>query len=102
VVGAYVSLDLYLVRPDREKVSPQYLAAFLELPATQAVFAGGNLVPVSPMQSQLLIAVLALSFEDERKLFQRLTDLRSFFGRETVARAIRAAEAQCNSQRSPE
>jgi hypothetical protein len=117
LVGAFVSLDLYLVRPDREKVSPQYLAAFLDLPATQAAFAGGKqgsalarlpkdalektLVSVPPMQSQLLIAGLALSFEDERRLFQRLSDLRSFFGRETVARAIRAAEAQSNSQRSP-
>jgi len=118
VIGAFVSLDLYLVRPDRAKVSPQYLAAFLELPATQAVFAGGKQgsalarlpkdalektpVPVPPMQSQLLIAGLALSFEEERKLLQRLSDLKSFFGRETVARAIRAAEAQPNSHRSPE
>jgi hypothetical protein len=54
------------------------------------------------MQSQLLIAGLALSFEEERKLLQRLSDLKSFFGRETVARAIRAAEAQPNSHRSPE
>src|SRR4029077_14370441 len=35
VFGAYVSLDLYLVRPDRTKVDPQYLIAFLTLPATQ-------------------------------------------------------------------
>jgi hypothetical protein len=118
VIGAFVSLDLYLVRPDRAKVNPQYLAAFLELPATQAVFAGGKQgsalarlpkdalektpVPVPPMQSQLLVAGLALSFEEERKLLQRLSDLKSFFGRETVARAIRAAEAQPNSHRSPE
>jgi hypothetical protein len=118
VVGAFVSLDLYLVRPDRAKVSPQYLAAFLELPATQAGFAGGKqgsalarlpkdalektLVPVPSMQSQLLIAGLALCFEEERKLRQRLSDLKSFLGRETIARAIRAAEAQPNSLRSPE
>ena len=118
VIGAFVSLDLYLVRPDRAKVSPRYLAAFLELPATQAVFAGGKQgsalarlpkdalektpIPVPPMQSQLLIAGLARSFEEERKLLQRLSGLKSFFGRETVAHAIRAAEAQPNSQRSPE
>ena len=36
VFGAFVSLDLYLVRPDSAKVDPQYLFAFLTLPATQA------------------------------------------------------------------
>ena len=118
VIGAFISLDLYLVRPDRSKVSPQYLATFLELPDTQAVFAAGKQgsalarlpkdalertpVPVPPMQSQLLIAGLARSFEEERKLLQRLSDLKFFFGRETVARAIRAAGAQPNSHRSPE
>ena len=59
------------------------------------------LVPVPPMQSQLLIAGLAASFEEERKLLQKLTDLRSFFGRETIGRVISAAEAQPNSKRSP-
>src|SRR5258708_7609389 len=29
VFGAFISLDLYLVRPDRAIVNPQYLAAFL-------------------------------------------------------------------------
>jgi len=117
VFGAFISLDLYLVRPDRAKVNPQYLVAFLELPATQALFAGGRQgsslarlpkdalektrVPVPPMQSQILIAELALSFEDETKLLKKLTDLRSFFGRETVARAIRAADTRPNSIRNP-
>ncbi len=28
LLGAFVSLDLYLVRPDRSRVEPEYLAAF--------------------------------------------------------------------------
>jgi hypothetical protein len=53
------------------------------------------------MQTQLLIAGLALSFAEEGKLLQKLTELRSCFGRETVARALRAADARPNSIRSP-
>jgi Type I restriction modification DNA specificity domain len=117
VFGAFVSLDLYLVRPDRAKVNPQYLAAFLDLPATQAFFAGGKQgsglarlpkdalektrVPVPPMQSQILIAGLALSFEDETRLLKELTDLRSSLGRETIARAIGTADTRPKSIRSP-
>lgn len=114
--GAFVSLDLYLVRPNREMVDSQYLAAFLELPATQALFAGGKQgsglarlpknalektqVPVPPMQSQRLIAGLALSFAEESDLLKKLTELRSLFGRKAVERAIRAADTQSNPIRS--
>jgi restriction endonuclease S subunit len=113
LVGAFVSLDLYLVRPNRAEVDSRYLAAFLELPATQALFAGGkqgsNLarlpkdalektrIPLPPMRSQRLIAELALSFAEERKLLKRLAERRSLFGREAVARAISAADAQSSS-----
>ena len=41
-LGAFISLDLYLVRPDRSKVDPGYLAAFLDLPATQAAFSANK------------------------------------------------------------
>lgn len=114
--GAFVSLDLYLVRPDRAKVSPQYLAAFLELPATQSAFASGKQgsglarlpkdalehiqVPVPSMQTQLLIAGLAIAFGDESKLLQKLTELRSSLGRETLSRAIYAAEKRADPNRS--
>ena len=118
IFGAFVSLDLYLVRPDKAKVDPQYLAAFLGLPATQAVFGGGKQgsglarlpkdalervrVLVPSMQSQILIAALARSFEDETRLRKKLTDLRSFLGRETVARAIGMADTRQDSLRSPQ
>lgn len=116
VFGAFVSLDLYLVRPNRTLINCQYLSAFLELPATQAVFAsskqGSGLarlpkealdkiqIPVPPVQEQRLIAGLAMALEEESKLLKRLGELRSFLGRETVARAISAADTQRNSPRS--
>lgn len=117
VFGAFISLDLYLVRPNRAIVNPQYLAAFLQLPATQAVLAGRKQgsglarlpkdalekmeVPIPSTQAQRLIAELAHSCEEEGKLLKKLTDLRSFLGRETVARAFRAADTRRNSSRSP-
>ena len=116
VFGAFVSLDIYLVRPDRGKVNPQYLAAFLALPATQTLLAGSKQgsslarlpkealekieVPLPPMAVQQMIAGLALSFDEEDKLLKKLTHLNSIFGRETVARAIRAADTRQNPIRS--
>lgn len=116
MLGAFISLDLYLVRPNRALINSQYLAAFLELPATQAVFAsskqGSGLarlpkealekaeVPVPPLHSQQLIAGLALCFETEGGLLKKLSEISSILGRETIARAIRTADAQRNSIRS--
>lgn len=115
IFGAFVSLDLYLVRPNRAKVDPQYLFAFLTLPATQAAFAAGKQgsalarlpkdelekikVPLPPMQTQRTIADLACSFEEEGKIFKKLSDLNFIFGREVVARAIDAA-TMTNDKRS--
>jgi hypothetical protein len=113
VLGAFVSLDLYLVRPDVSKVDPGYLAAVLELPATQVLFSGGKQgsglarlpkealerapIPLPPLPQQRLIAELARTFRDEAELLQRLAALNSILGREAVARAIRAAATSSNS-----
>jgi hypothetical protein len=115
VIGAFISLDLYLVRPDQTKIDPTYLFAFLTLPATQSLFAAGKQgtglprlpkeqleqikVPVLPMDTQQMIAGLASSFEDESKLLKKLTELNFIFGREVIARAINAANA-ANYKRS--
>lgn len=117
VFGAFISLDLYLVRPDRTMVNPQYLAAFLALPATQALFAGSKqgtglarlpkdalekmAVPLPAADTQQLIAGLAHSYEEEGKLLKKLADLRTFLGREIVARAFREADARHITNRSP-
>ena len=109
VLGAYISLDLYLVRPNRAMVDPQFLAAFLEQPSTQMIFTASKQgtglsrlpkealeqiqVPLPPMPSQRQIAELARSVQEESRLLKRLAELKLFFGREAVARAIRATDA---------
>jgi len=113
VIGAYISLDLYLVRPDASKVDPRYLATFFELPTTQATLAGSKQgsglarlpkeavekihVPLPPMQQQRLVADLAGCFRDEADLLKRLIELNSILGRETLARAIRVGNSRPNS-----
>lgn len=113
VLGAFVSLDLYLVRPDVSRVDPSYLVAVLDLPATQVLFAGSKqgsglarlpkdaletvLIPLPPLPKQRLIAELSRSFSDEDRLLKRLAELNSILGREALARAIRAAEPLPNS-----
>ena len=115
VVGAFISLDLYLVRPDPAKVDPQFLFAFLTLPTTQSQFAASKQgtglprlpkerlekaeVPVLPMDAQRTIAGLACSLEEEGKVLKKLTELNLIFGREIIARAITAATA-ANHKRS--
>lgn len=109
VLGAFVSLDLYLVRPNDTKVDPQFLFAFLTLPATQAHFATGKQgsglarlpkdelenikIPLPPIDAQRMIAGLACSFEEEGKILRKLSDLNFILSREVVARAISAAAA---------
>lgn len=116
VVGAFISLDLYLVRPNRAFIDPQYLAAFLELPTTQAALSGGKQgtglarlakealekteVPLPPMERQELIVGLAQSFEREARLLKQLADLNTILSREAVTRAIRAADTGRNFSRS--
>lgn len=109
IVGAYISLDLYLVRPQPKRIDSEYLRAFLELPNTQAALAsekqGSGLarlpkealekttILLPPLHRQRLIAGLAHSFEDERKLLKRLGELKESLGREALGRAIRGAKS---------
>ena len=115
VVGAFISLDLYLVRPDLTSIDPQYLLAFLTLPATQAQFAAskqGTSLPRLPKEelekvkipavgrdAQRMIAGLSCSLEEEGNVLKKLTELNLIFGREIIARAIDAATA-ANQTRS--
>jgi hypothetical protein len=116
IFGAFVSLDLYLVRPNKTRVNSQFLATFLELPSTQTLLASGKQgsdlarlpkdalektkVPLPSLHTQSLIAGLALAVETESKLLRNLTDLKASLGREAVAGAIRAASAHGSSPRS--
>lgn len=113
VLGAFISLDLYLLRPNRAKVDSQFLAAFLELPATQAIFSsskqGSGLarlpkealekveIPLPSMHQQRLIAELARAFRVEAELLLRLSDLNATFSREVLTRAIRGVTTRPNS-----
>jgi hypothetical protein len=115
VFGAFVSLDLYLVRPNGTKVDPHYLCAFLTLPGTQAQLAAGKQgsalarlpkdelekikVPLPPIQTQRMISDLACSFDEEGKILKKLSDLNLILRSEVVARAISAADAT-NHKRS--
>jgi hypothetical protein len=117
VFGAFISLDLYLVRPNPALIDPRYLAAFLGLPSTQAIFSGGKQgtgltrlrkdsleqmqVPLPPVHAQRLVGGLASAFEEEGRLLKKLTDLRASLGRETIMRAIRTAEMRPITNRSP-
>ena len=116
VFGAFVSLDLYLVRPNRALVNPQYLAAFLELPVTQALLSGGKqgtglarlakealektVVPLPSMRQQRLIAGLAQCFERQGRILKQLSDFNSLLGREAVTRAIHTENTQREITRS--
>jgi len=115
IVGAFISLDLYLVRPDPTNIDPQYLFAFLTLPATQSLFAASKQgtglprlpkeelerlnIPIVGMDAQRIIAQLACSLEEESKVLKKLTELNLVFGREVISRAIDAATA-ANHKRS--
>lgn len=109
VMGAFISLDLYLVRPDPTRIDSQYLLAFLTLPATQSLFAASKQgtglprlpkeelervkIPVVAIDAQRTIAQLASSLEEESNVLKKLTELNLVFGREVIARAIGAAAA---------
>jgi hypothetical protein len=108
IVGAYISLDLYLVRPQPGQIDPDYLRAVLELPSTQAALAsekqGSALarlpkealekmaIPVPPLRKQRLIAEMALSFEHERRLLNRLGELKQCLSQEVLSRTVRDIE----------
>lgn len=116
IFGSHISLDLYLVRPDCTKVDPNYLFAFLTLPATQAAWAwqkqGSSLarlpkealektaVPLPPLQVQRLIAGLASSYAEESRLLKELSELNLVLGREVVTRAFSVAAIDHSKRRT--
>lgn len=107
IVGAYISLELYLVRPDTRKIHPSYLKAVLQLPATQAALRthkqGTGLtripkealaqleIPLPALGTQRKIAALADLVEEEERLLARLADRKGIYHREILNRAVRSA-----------
>jgi restriction endonuclease S subunit len=109
LIGAYISLDLYLIRPDHAAVDARYLRCFLNLPSTQARLAtsrqGSDLalarLPkealesvefiLPPFEMQAKIGRLAEAAEREQSLHARLAEKRTLLNQETINRAIRSA-----------
>jgi hypothetical protein len=116
LLGAFVSLDLYLIRPNPELVNSQYLAFSLELPTTQALFAASKQgtglarlpkpelerakIPVPSLHMQQMIAGLALAFRQESNLLRQLADLKLTLGRNVLMSTIRAENKQHNTKRT--
>lgn len=114
VIGAYVSLDLFLVRPDLTAIDPHFLAAYFDLPSTQSALAAGKQgtglarlskealdtlpVPVLPMVRQKAIAELASVMRERRELLHQLMQLNDSFGREAISRAVWLAGESSDSQ----
>lgn len=104
VIGAYISLDLYLIRPDQSRIDPAYLRAVLQLPSTQTAFSGARqgsnlqrlpkdaledlLIPLPPLHRQKMIAELSGAFDDEVRILSQLRDRYSLLARETLQMAI--------------
>lgn len=114
VLGAYISLDLFLVRPDFTAIDPHFLAAYFDLPSTQAALAVGKQgtglarlskealdtlpVPVLPMVRQKAIAELATVMRERRDLLHQLKQLNDRLGREAIARAVCLADESLENQ----
>lgn len=114
VIGAYVSLDLFLVRPDLTAIDPRFLAAYFDLPSTQAALAAGKQgtglarlskealdtlqVPLLPISSQRAIGELAATVRARRDLLHHFIQLNDAFGREVIAQAVRHASQSADNQ----
>ncbi|MFN4042037.1 MAG: hypothetical protein ACK4I0_10275 [Brevundimonas sp.] len=109
LLGAFPSLDVYLVRPDEGRLDPDYLAAFLTLPAVGASLrtstAGASLpripkealseleVPTPPMERQRAIGGLAACAREQALLGTRLRDAEARLTAACIASAFKTIEA---------
>ena len=103
-IGAYITLDIYLVRPDRERLDPDYLAAFLMLPTTGSLLrkstAGASLpripkealagldIPLPPIHHQRAIGGVAACIRRNRELTGRLVAAETLLAETSVARVF--------------
>jgi hypothetical protein len=100
----FATLDLAVIRLfDPESVSPRYLAAWLNLPTTQAILAesregsAAKRLPLGPLKAlripvpdwgrQLAIVALANEAAQERRLADRISHLRSTLINQCLAEA---------------
>lgn len=103
-VGAYATLDIYLIRPDPTRLDSNYLAAFLMRPETGANLrrstAGSSLpripkdaiadlsIPLPPIERQRAIGGLAASLRRGHDLAGRLVAAETRLAETTLERAF--------------
>lgn len=108
IIGAYISLDLYLLRPKPTHINSEYLRTVLELPSSQLALSGEKQgtglarlpkealektkVIVPPLDRQRLIAELALAFDDEQRLMRAIGELKSDLSLTVLSNAIKNTE----------
>jgi hypothetical protein len=103
-LGAYIALDIYLIRPDQARLDPDYLVAFLMRPETSASLrkstAGASLpripkdaiadleIPLPPMERQKAIGGVASCIHRRRELASRLIAVESMLAEASLERAF--------------
>ncbi|AMB46888.1 hypothetical protein Y590_18275 [Methylobacterium sp. AMS5] len=106
MIGAFVALDLYLIRPNRDRIIPEYLMAVLESAAAQAAFdaarQGSSLprlpkaalenlpVPLPPLERQRTVVDLRRALVREARLLSELQAKHAVTSAELMRRAIAA------------
>lgn len=109
LLGAFPSLDVYLLRPNDSRLDPDYLAAFLSLPEVGATLrtstAGASLpripkealseleVPTPPLQRQRVIGSLAVCAREQALLGARLREAEARLSAAYIASAFQTIEA---------
>jgi len=99
----YPSLDLILIRPDPQQLVPEFLAAYINLPATQSALAGHRTtavlprlalgaigllpVPLPSLDRQRAVAALAAAARRETEILEALIDKRQDLLHELIRRA---------------
>lgn len=99
----YVTLDVGVIRPDRDRVDPHYLAAWLGLPATQASLSADRegsrvprlslralselAVPLPPLERQRRFGALHTEVVRERALRNQIAEARERLLHELLRRS---------------
>jgi len=102
--GAYVALDIYLIRSDPGQLDPDYLVAFLMRPETGVILrkstAGASLpripkdaiaglqIPLPSIERQKVIGGLASCIQRRRELASRLIAVESTLAETSLERAF--------------
>jgi len=103
-IGAYIALDIYLIRPDPTRLDPDYLVAFLMRPSTRTSLrkstAGASLpripkdaianldIPVLPIDRQRAIGAVSSCIRRRRELASQLIAAESMLAETLLERVF--------------